>query len=81
MSDQGVPFVAITDNELGEKLGYSIDCPHCGNKHAVESSGPSKVFHPDGTESVGPAGLLQFYTCNGTAYLIGIKGQKYEVVR
>jgi len=76
MNDQVVPFVAITDNDLGEKLGCSIDCPRCGSKHAVESSGPSKVLHPDGTESVGPAGTVQFYRCNGTSYIVGIKGQK-----
>lgn len=80
MSKQGIPFVAIGSDELSEKLGTVVTCPHCGNEHAVESGGPSKVFHDDGTESVGPAGFLQFYKCtgNGHVYLVGIQGKRWR---
>jgi hypothetical protein len=52
-------MLAIGNDELGGPLGPSVECPHCGQQHAVEDSGPSTSS--DGTS--GPAGLLQFYRC------------------
>lgn len=65
---------AIGHDELGPPLNDTIKCPHCGADHAIENSEPSRTLHSDGTESVGPAGLLQFYRCGDKSYLAGIRG-------
>lgn len=67
MSD--IPFVAIGNSELGDPLelrvGETIPCPHdCGSRHEILDAQPS--------------GVLQFYKCGKTTYLIGIKGRKVK---
>ena len=68
-------MLTIGDNELGPVLGADVECPHCGERHPVRDSGPSERYNHDGTREVGPAGLLQFYSCPraGKSYLCGIK--------
>ncbi len=68
-------YVAIGNNELGEKLGALLDCHKCGKRHRVQHSGQSKRYNTDGTISEGPSGLMQFYKCKGNTYLCGIEGQ------
>jgi hypothetical protein len=57
-------------NELGEYLGKTITCPHCGGQHPIEFS---KEKQPDGT--LKESKLLSFYRCGGKAYLVGIYGR------
>ena len=68
-------YVAIGADELGEYLGRTIRCRHCGETHVIEDSRPSTIYYPDGTKGVGPAGALQFYRCGDTLYLAGVEGR------
>ena len=70
-----VPFIAVSNDELGKNLGETIKCPHCGSDHAVEQSGPSKTHKSTGEVIEGPSGLLQFYRCGEASYLCGINGK------
>ena len=72
-----LPYIAIGNNELGDKLKSTIDCPHCGKRHRVQKSKSRKLL-PNG--ELGPfevSNLLQFYKCtkNGNVYLCGIEGK------
>lgn len=70
------PFIAIGADEFGGNLSDTIQCPHCGQRHAIEQSGPSRSYDPDtNTWTEGPAGLLQFYQCGESTYLAGIRGK------
>lgn len=64
-----IPFVAVGNSELGDPLelrvGETIPCPQgCGSRHAIEDGKPN--------------GVLQFYKCGLTTYLIGIHGRKVK---
>ena len=63
-------MIAVGENELGEYLGKTINCPHCGCQHPIEFG---KSEQPDGTwkEST----FLSFYKCGEKTYLAGIKGR------
>lgn len=69
------PFIAVGNDELGKNLGETIKCPRCGADHAVEQSGPSKIYRSDGEVIDGPSGLMQFYYCGDMSYLCGINGK------
>lgn len=59
-------MLAIGNNELGEKLGKTILCPHCQEKHPIKH----------GTDSKGNVSkLLSFYDCGENSYLAGIEGK------
>ena len=56
----GTPYIAIGAEELGDQLGKTIVCPHCGKKHRIKDSKPP---------------MLQFYKCGKHLYLAGIRNQ------
>ena len=59
----GIPYVAIGNDELGEQLGAEVDCPSCGQPHRVDRYG---------SETMG----LQTVKCtDGGAYLVGLNGR------
>jgi len=78
----GVPFVAIGEEELGGPLGKTVRCERCGKRHAVENSNGGKrwSYATSGWIDV-QAGLLQFYKCGEGLFLVGINGReiKYEL--
>lgn len=67
---EGGYMLAVGENELGEYLGETIDCPHCGVQHRIEFG---KEKQPDGTWK--ESQLLSFYKCGDKTYLAGIKGR------
>ena len=68
-------MIAIGADELGGPVEPTVSCRQCGAQHAVEHSGPSKIYHHDGTVSEGPAGTLSWYRCGDQTYLCGIQGR------
>ena len=75
MSDN---YVAVGKHELGEPVGETVPCPHCGAEHAVEY-GTSRRLLPDGTWSKPePSKLLGFYRCGDSLYLASVDGSFYQ---
>ena len=60
-----VPFVSISSEQLGDKLGDTVKCGKCGQTHAVEY----------GTENGKPSYLLQFVKCGEDTLLVGVDGR------
>jgi len=60
-----IPFVSISDEQLGDKLGGTVKCGKCGQTHAVEY----------GTENGKPSDLLQFVKCGDDTLLVGVGGR------
>ena len=71
-----LPYIAIGNDELGEKLGNVIACPHCGKRHRVQK-GLSRKLLPNGEYGPWEVSALQFYKCTktGNTYLCGINGK------
>lgn len=63
-------MLAVGPEDLGEKVGKSIKCPHCGEEHPIKY-GTQEM--PDGTWR--ETKMLAFYTCGEKSYLAGIDGQ------
>jgi hypothetical protein len=60
-----IPFVSISDEQLGNKLGDAVKCGKCGQTHAVEYV----------TENGKPSDLLQFVKCGDDTLLVGVGGR------
>jgi hypothetical protein len=58
-----IPFVAISNDQLGKDVTGEIVCPHCGQIHTIQDSNPP---------------LLQWYKCGEDTYLYGIKGRTID---
>jgi hypothetical protein len=56
-----LPFIAVGNGELTEKLGKTIICSRCGKRHKVEQD---------------DEGHLQYIKCGEHLYLIGVDGYK-----
>jgi hypothetical protein len=67
----GVPYIAIGNNELGGELGDMARCPHCGEMRAVRYG--DQVLD-DGTRV--PSKTLAFVSCGEASYIVGIKGRE-----
>lgn len=63
-------YLAIGNDELGGPVGDTAICPHCGKPHPVEYG---ERILPDGTKE--PTDMLGFVGCNGSNYLVAIKGR------
>ena len=71
-------FLAIGNDELGDPVGESIDCPRCGKSHPIEY-GTSKTRQPDGRWSKPkPSKLLGFYKCGDKLYVASLNGRKLK---
>ena len=71
------PYLAIGHEELGEPT-EAIDCPHCGQNHAIEY-GTIQTLLPDDTWSEpAPSKLLGYYKCRGKLYLGTVEGRKWR---
>jgi hypothetical protein len=66
-------FIAVGNNELGEPVGDTFECPHCREEHPVEYA--TKI-EPDGTHT--PSKFLGFYRCKGQTYLCAISGRRID---
>ena len=64
------PFVAIGNDEIGEKVGKTLKCKRCGKRHKVEYG---EEILKGGTRI--PSKLLGFIKCRGKAYLVAIDGK------
>ena len=64
------PFVAIGNDELGEKVGKTLKCKRCGKRHKVRYG---ERILPDGTMQ--PSKLVGFIKCGGKPYLVAINGK------
>ena len=75
MSDiNGIPFVAVTNNELGERLGDTAKCPGCGQMHPITYG---EEILSDGTRV--PYDGMSFVTCpDGKIFLVGIDGKTWR---
>lgn len=71
MATKEIPMLAVGSDELGDYLGDTIKCPHCGEDHPIENG---KEKNPK-TGELEKSTVLQFYKCGDKAYLAGIKGR------
>lgn len=71
---EGVPFMAVGNDELGAALGKTIKCPQCFKEHDITEG---TVRDPVTGKQV-PSDMLQFYKCGDTTYLAGIKGKRIK---
>ena len=69
----GAPFLAIGNDELGEPLGDTVTCPHCGAEHAVVHS---EAIDADGR--VIGQGAVSWYKCGDASYIAGIGGRVWR---
>jgi hypothetical protein len=69
----GAPFLAIGNDELGEPLGDTVTCPHCGETHAVVHAESI-----DGFGNVIGRGSVAWYKCGRTSYMAGIGGLVWQ---
>jgi len=67
-----IPFMAVGNDELGDKLGETITCPRCGEPHRIECG---KKFNPK-TKEYELSNLLQFYNCGNKSFMCGLNGRK-----
>lgn len=58
-------MLTIGNDELGEYLGDTIECPHCGEEHEVKRS----------KNKDGAMGTLSTFDCGDSSYLCGIDGK------
>ena len=65
-----IPYMAVGNDELGEKIGDKAVCPHCGELHVVEFGTDSK------TGKISE--MLGFVSCEGSRYLVAIDGKKIK---
>lgn len=66
-------FLAIGNDELGEPLGETMTCPHCGADHAV--------IHAESIDADGNVigrGALAWYKCGDVSYFAGIGGRAWR---
>ena len=63
-------FLAIGHYELGDPLGDTVTCPHCGAEHAVIHA---KYHDADG--NVIGCGSLSWYKCGDISYIAGINSR------
>jgi hypothetical protein len=74
-------FLAIGNNDLGDPIGETITCPHCGGTHEIEY-GTKKTLQADGTWSEAVTSkLLGFYKCGDDLYLASLNGRALEPPR
>ena len=66
--NEATPMLAVTDDDMSDEElipGKLIDCPsNCGQQHEVL----------DGN----PPGILQFYKCGESTYLVGLKNRRMK---
>ena len=65
-------FLAVGNEELGEKVGTKIRCTRCKKMHVIKY-GKRK----EGNKWV-PSTMLGFVNCGKKAYLVAINGQKFK---
>ena len=63
-------YLAVGNDELGDEIGDSIKCPHCGKQHLVEY-GQKQLADGTWMESR----TLSFYKCGDESYLCAINGR------
>ena len=68
-----IPFLAIGNDELGDPLGDTVACQHCGAEHAVIHS---ESIDADG--NVIGRGSLAYYRCGDASYFAGIGGRAWR---
>ena len=68
-------MLAIGNDELNGPIERRIKCEQCNDFFPVKDSEKSRKLNADGEWEDGPAGLLQFYTCNCGTFLVGIQGK------
>jgi len=61
-------YLAVGNDELGDKLSKTISCPHCSEQHDIKCSSEDSA-------NEGKTVTLQFYKCGDTTYLAGINGK------
>lgn len=65
-------YLAVGNDELGDKVEPIIDCPHCNGKHKIES------WFEDSKSSMPENLSLQTYKCGESSYVYGINGRKIK---
>ena len=66
-------MLAIGNDELGEKLGKMVKCPHCHKRHLVKTSYAQRLNEKGNWEE--SEMNMQSYKCGKKAYICGIDGQ------
>ena len=64
-------ILAIGEEQLGNELGETYECPRCGEKHQI-TYGKKKLEDGTWVETK----MLSFYKCGERTYLAGIDGRK-----
>lgn len=72
---QGIPFIAVGNDELSEMIGSHIKCYRCHKEHPVKYG--EKVL-PDGSRK--PSQDLGFVRCDldNNLYLVSIMGKIWK---
>jgi len=65
-----VPFVAISNDELGEPIGEYTICPKCHKKHLVRYG--DRIIGRKKVKST----LLGYVKCGKHCYMVAVKGLK-----
>ena len=68
------PFIAVGNDELGDKVGEKAECPNCGKYHKV-THGKERRDNGEWIESK----LLSFVKCGKISYLVAIKGRSFDL--
>ena len=66
----GIPFVAVGNDELGEMIGKTCKCPKCGKKHLVKY-GTDKATGKT-------TKMLGYVNCGKESYLVAINGRELK---
>jgi hypothetical protein len=73
MKKKSMPFIAVSNDELGEEVGEYAECPHCGKQHLVKY-GDRKL--PNG--KLVPSTMLGYVKCGKSAYVVAINKQIWK---
>ena len=64
------PFIAISNDELGEEAGENVTCPNCGKQHKIEyGKKKNKKGEWEHSEESG------FVKCGEKSFLVTIKNK------
>lgn len=71
----GHAMLVVGNEDFNGPVERRIKCDKCDDFFPVKDSEPGvRVNLATGERSKGPAGMLQFYTCNCGTFLVGIQG-------
>ena len=68
-NDKPPPFIAIGNDQLGDEVTDTADCPNCGEQHPIAY----------GTDEHGrPTRTLGFVRCDGRSYIVAVNGRVWR---